>query len=94
MLSNIMLNELDYELDNRHLNFVRYADDVVIVLKNKAAATRVIHNRLDREKAWTKGKCYQNKGDTAEKTEISRIWLLERQRRIEGKTSRKFCRTA
>jgi hypothetical protein len=39
-----MLNELDYELDNRHLNFVRYADDVVIVLKSKAAATRVMYS--------------------------------------------------
>ena len=32
LLSNIMLNELDYELDQRHLNFVRYADDVITVL--------------------------------------------------------------
>lgn len=44
LLSNIMLNELDYELDHRHLNFVRYADDVVIVLKSKAAATRVMYS--------------------------------------------------
>jgi group II intron reverse transcriptase/maturase len=44
LLSNIMLNELDYELDRRHLNFVRYADDVVIVLKSKAAATRVMYS--------------------------------------------------
>ena len=43
LLSNIMLNELDYELENRHLNFVRYADDVVIVLKSKAA-TRVMYS--------------------------------------------------
>ena len=44
LLSNIMLNELDYELGHRHLNFVRYADDVVIVLKSKAAATRVMYS--------------------------------------------------
>lgn len=44
LLSNIMLNELDYELDRRHLNFARYADDVVIVLKSKAAATRVMYS--------------------------------------------------
>ena len=44
LLSNIMLNELDYELDHRHLNFVRDADDVVIVLKSKAAATRVMYS--------------------------------------------------
>ena len=44
LLSNILLNELDYELGHRHLNFVRYADDVVIVLKSKAAATRVMYS--------------------------------------------------
>ena len=41
LLSNIMLNELDKELESRRLRFTRYADDVVIVLKSKAAATRV-----------------------------------------------------
>ena len=47
LLSNIMLNELDYELDRRHLNFTRYADDVVIVVKSKAAATRVMYSITD-----------------------------------------------
>lgn len=41
LLSNIMLNELDKELESRGQRFTRYADDVVIVLKSKAAATRV-----------------------------------------------------
>lgn len=41
LLSNIMLNELDKELESRELRFTRYADDVVIVLRSKAAATRV-----------------------------------------------------
>ena len=44
LLSNIMLNELDHELSRRGLNFTRYADDVVIVLKSKAAATRVMYS--------------------------------------------------
>ena len=47
LLSNIMLNELDYELEHRRLNFTRYADDVVIVLKSKAAATRVMYSITD-----------------------------------------------
>ena len=47
LLSNIMLNELDYELEHRRLNFTRYADDVVIVLKSKAAATRVMYSIID-----------------------------------------------
>lgn len=44
ILSNIMLNELDKELENRGQRFTRYADDVVIVLKSKAAATRVMNS--------------------------------------------------
>lgn len=44
LLSNIMLNELDRELDARGLHFVRYADDCVIVVKSSAAATRVMYS--------------------------------------------------
>lgn len=44
LLSNIMLNELDNEIDRRRVNFTRYADDVVIVVKNRAAATRVMYS--------------------------------------------------
>ncbi len=47
LLSNIMLNELDRELESRGLHFTRYADDCVIVLKSKAAATRVMHSITD-----------------------------------------------
>ena len=43
LLSNIMLNELDKELEARNLHFVRYADDCVIVVKSSAAASRVMH---------------------------------------------------
>ena len=42
ILSNIMLNELDKELDTRGLNFVRYADDCVIAVGSSAAANRVM----------------------------------------------------
>jgi len=41
LLSNIMLNELDRELESRGLRFVRYADDLVIFLKTEKAAQRV-----------------------------------------------------
>ena len=47
LLSNIMLNELDRELDARGLRFVRYADDCVIVVKSSAAATRVMYSVTD-----------------------------------------------
>ena len=44
LLSNIMLNELDRELESRGQRFTRYADDCVIVVKSKAAATRVMYS--------------------------------------------------
>lgn len=43
LLSNIMLNELDKELEERKLHFVRYADDCVIAVGSSAAANRVMH---------------------------------------------------
>ena len=42
LLSNIVLDELDKELEKRNLNFVRYADDFVIYLKSKKAGERVM----------------------------------------------------
>lgn len=42
LLSNIMLNELDKELEARGLHFVRYADDCVITVASSAAANRVM----------------------------------------------------
>ena len=44
LLSNIMLNELDKELEARGLNFVRYADDCIILVKSEKAATRVLNS--------------------------------------------------
>lgn len=43
LLSNIMLNELDKELEARGLRFVRYADDCIIAVGSSAAANRVMH---------------------------------------------------
>jgi RNA-directed DNA polymerase len=42
LLSNIMLNELDKELDKRGHRFVRYADDCMIFCRSKRAAERVL----------------------------------------------------
>jgi RNA-directed DNA polymerase len=42
LLSNIMLNELDKELESRGLRFVRYADDCNIYIKSEKAANRVM----------------------------------------------------
>ena len=44
LLSNIMLNELDKELERRGHKFVRYADDLVILCKSKRSAERTLKN--------------------------------------------------
>ena len=44
LLSNVYLNLLDKELENRHLNFARYADDCVIFVKTEYSANRVMRN--------------------------------------------------
>lgn len=44
LLSNIMLNELDKEIEARGLNFVRYADDCIILVKSEKAANRVLNS--------------------------------------------------
>ncbi len=42
LLANIMLNELDKELEARGLDFVRYVDDLLIMVGSRQAANRVM----------------------------------------------------
>jgi RNA-directed DNA polymerase len=62
ILSNVMLDDLDRELWDRGLRFVRYADDVRIFVRSKRAASRVLasvtkviegrlHLKVNREKS-------------------------------------------
>jgi RNA-directed DNA polymerase len=44
LLSNIVLDELDKELEKRGLRFVRYADDCVIFVRSERAANRVMES--------------------------------------------------
>ena len=44
LLSNIMLNELDKELECRGHRFVRYADDCMIFCKSRKSAVRTLKN--------------------------------------------------
>ena len=46
LLSNIMLNELDKELEHRGHRFVRYADDCMIFCKSRKSAERTLRNIL------------------------------------------------
>ena len=44
LLSNVMLNELDKELERRGHRFVRYADDCMIFCKSRKSAQRTLEN--------------------------------------------------
>ena len=66
LLSNIMLNELDKELERRGLRFVRYADDCIIAVRSEASAKRVMYSIIE----WIERKlCLKV---NAEKTKITR----------------------
>ncbi|EJO5349586.1 group II intron reverse transcriptase/maturase [Clostridium botulinum] len=71
LLSNIMLNELDTELEKRGLNFCRYADDCNIYVKSKKAAERVMCNITKFIEKDLKLKV--NKG----KSKVDRPWKLK-----------------
>jgi group II intron reverse transcriptase/maturase len=47
LLSNIVLDELDQELSRRGLSFVRYADDVQILVSSQKSAERVQESIID-----------------------------------------------
>jgi len=47
LLSNVMLNELDKELEKRELHFVRYADDCNIFVRSQRSAERVMKSITD-----------------------------------------------
>ena len=71
LLSNIMLNELDKELEKRGLRFVRYADDCVIAVRSEASAKRVMYSITD----WIERKLALKVN--AEKTHITRPGKLK-----------------
>ena len=71
LLSNIMLNELDMELERRGLRFCRYADDCNVYVKSKKSAERVmksITNFIEKDL-----KLKVNK----EKSKVDRPWKLK-----------------
>ena len=66
LLSNIMLNELDWELERRELNFVRYADDCIILVGSEKSANRVMANvtKYIEENLWLKVNVSKSKIET------------------------------
>ncbi|MCL1849492.1 MAG: group II intron reverse transcriptase/maturase, partial [Clostridiales bacterium] len=67
LLSNIMLNELDWELSRRGHRFVRYADDCMVFCKSKRSAERTLTNIIP----FIEGKLFLKVN--REKTEVAHI---------------------
>ena len=65
LLANIMLNELDKDLEARGLDFVRYADDLIIMVGSRQAADRVMKSvtRFIEEKLGLKVNAEKSKVD-------------------------------
>lgn len=63
VLSNIYLDKLDKELEQRGLRFVRYADDVLIFTKSEMAANRVMKSIS----GWIERKLFLNVNATKSK---------------------------
>ena len=84
LLSNIMLNELDKELERRGLPFVRYADDSMIFCKSKRAAMRVKESitKFIEGKLYLKGEQGEDSRLVCAWCEIPRLLLLCIQRQM------------
>lgn len=54
LLTNIMLNELDKEIERRGHRFVRYSDDCMIFCKSRKSAERTLENMI----SFIKGKLF------------------------------------
>ena len=68
LLSNILLNDLDKELERRGHRFCRYADDCNIYVKSRRAGERV----MDSLKAFLEGKLRLKVNET--KSQVARPW--------------------
>jgi RNA-directed DNA polymerase len=71
MLSNILLDELDKELEGRSHRFARYADDFVILVKSRRAGERVMTSITRFLEKKLKLKVNQEKSKVAHTNEIT-----------------------
>jgi RNA-directed DNA polymerase len=75
LLSNILLDELDKELERRGHRFARYADDCNVYVKSEVAGKRVMASleRFLRRRLRPPGELVQERSGAALETEVSRI---------------------
>ncbi len=88
ILSNVYLDKLDKELEERGLRFVRYADDVLIFVRSEAAANRVMKSISD----WIERKLFLQVNATKSKvcrpmrSKYLGFTFLKQERKWKGKT--------
>lgn len=80
LLMNVLLNELDKELENRGLRFVRCADDCVVAVKSESncKAGDVFCDRLDSAKAGLWRQRSQNKNRQISKAKVFEMGIFYR----------------
>ena len=71
LLSNIVLDELDNELERRGHRFVRYADDILVLVRSRKAGERVLASVSSYITGTLKLKV------NAEKSEVARPWEVK-----------------
>ena len=75
LLSNIVLDELDRELERRGHRFVRYADDCNIYVRSERSGQRVMASivRLHREPLAPQGECGKERRGSSGETALPRF---------------------
>lgn len=84
LLANILLDVLDKELEKRGLHFVRYADDLVILVRSKLAGERVLRSITRFLEKRLKLKVNQEKSGVREADETTYLGFTFRKGKIRG----------
>ena len=94
MLSNIVLNEMDHELERRGLKYGRWADDFVILVKSERAAKRVLEGitRYVEEELGLPVNREKSEASLARNIEFLGFQILANKIRVSEKSREKFKR--
>jgi group II intron reverse transcriptase/maturase len=85
LLSNVMLNELDKELEARGHKFVRYADDVIILCKSRRSGERTLRSITSYIEKKLFLKVNRTKSQTADITKVKFLGYSFYRKRGEGR---------